>query len=133
MCLSLQNQQMTVSNWTQSLSQYLCPSEPHATGSSACETGKDWDNSARHPQGWVRKLSFQEFIYLVQTRQVGFYVKTKLKAVLTILKSLWKGQELELEVKDSNSETWWVSIGHSFLGFFIWITELITPSFQKLV
>lgn len=42
---------------------------------------------------------------------------TRQNWILTILKSLWKGQDLELEVKDSNSETWWVSIGHSFSRF----------------
>ena len=67
----------------------------------------------------VRKLSFPEFIYLVQTRQVGFNVNKRPNWILIILKSLWKGQDLELEVKDSNSETWWISIDHSIsVSFF---------------
>ena len=64
-----------------SLSQHLCPSKLHATGSGACETGKDWDESVQHPPRMVRKLSFQEFVHLVQTRKVGFYVnKAKLNS-----------------------------------------------------
>ena len=76
----------------------------------------------------VRKLSFPEFMYLVQTRQVGFNVNKRPNWILIILKSLWKGQDLELEVKDSNSETWWISIDH-FISQFLFLNNWIDNIF----